>query len=574
MSKKSNPKKEPKKSISSSVKSDYDRFWKLSPTILFFVLTVVLFGRFIFSNQMLYGTDTVSAGVFFRGFYADFWKTYHTMPLWEPYIHGGMPFVDAMHGDIFYPATVLKFFLPVTYAMGLKLVLHVFLAGVLMFSFLRNLNLRREVSFLGGLLYMFSPCLVSLVYPGHEGKMYVMALTPLAFLILHRASRSGRFFYFLLFSLAFALLIFSAHMQMAYFACWGLGLFFLFQVWNRHQQGDRKILKIMVYFVISILLGLSISLVQLISPYFYLKTHSMRTMHTEDKGGYEYATSWSMHMEELAAEIVPEFCGDNIHTQGNLYWGRNPFKLNSEYIGLLALFLALVTIIYRRSRLVWFFSGLGILALIYALGATTPFFRIFYYLVPGVKSFRGPSMINFLFCFSTVTIAMLGLQNYLELKESPDKAKRFLKIALILAAVYSGFTILVTILGKSFFDLWIAVFYNGIEPTKRAPLAQDIPKIIRGLWISTTLLWLGYGVLRFHLKGAFKQSMVVGALAVIALVDLFRFDSRFINVMDPDQYYRKSAVVDFLKQRQKEEPFRVFMLPQSYADNYLALYGI
>jgi len=297
-------------------------------------------------------------------------------------------------------------------------------------------------------------------------------------------------------------------------------------------------------------------------------------MHTEDRGGYEYAASWSMNLEEAVSEIVPEFCGDNIHTQGNFYWGRNPFKLNSEYIGLFALFLAVVTIAYRRSRLIWFFIGLGGLAFIYALGATTPFFRIFYHLVPGVKSFRGPSMINFLFCFATVTIAMLGLEKFFTLRDHRKEANKFLKIALTFVIAYSGLAVLISLLGKSFFDLWIAILYNGIEPAKRAALEQNIPRIIGGLWISTALLWLGYGLLRLHLKGALKEGLVVGALAVIALVDLFRFDSRFIIPVDPKQYYRRSSVVDFLKERQKEEPFRVFILPKSYPDNYLALYGI
>jgi len=541
---------------------------------------------------MLYGSDAMSSRVFWDTFYANFWKAYHTMPLWDPYIHGGMPFVDGMHGDIFYPTSILKLFLSVTYVMGLKEILHVFLAGVLMFYFLRGLNLRVGVSFLGGLLYMFSPCLVSLVYPGHDGKMYVMALTPLAFLILNRACKSGRLPHFLLFSVVLALLLFTAHMQMAYFACWGLGLFFLFQLWNMYRNGNKKILKYIAYFVISIVLGLSLSMIQLLSPYLYLKTYSMRTMHTEAEGGYEYATSWSMHLEEAASEIVPEFCGDNIHTQGNFYWGRNPFKLNSEYIGLLALFLAVVTIIYRRSRLIWFFIGLGGLAFIYALGATTPFFRIFYYLVPGVKSFRGPSMINFLFCFSTVTIAMLGLEKFFTLKGHPDEANKFLKIAFIFVIAYSGLAILISLLGKSFFDIWIAIFYTGIEPAKRAALVDNIPRVIGGLWISTLLLWLGYAVLRIHLKGALKEGLVVGALAVLSLIDLFRFDSRFIIIVDPNQFYGqyfaspsiialdpsksygKSPVVDFLRERQKEEPFRVFMLPKTYPDNYLALYGI
>jgi hypothetical protein len=586
--------KKKKQAIPSPKKRIIDpRFHNLIVIAIYALFTLILFREPIFnSSLMLYGTDAMGSRVFWDTFYANFWKTYHTMPLWDPYIHGGMPFVDGMHGDIFYPITILKIFLSVSYVMGLKLVIHVFLAGVFMFYFLRGLNLRLWVSFLGGLLYMFSPCLVSLVYPGHDGKMFVMALTPLAFLILNRACKSGRLFHFLLFSLALALLIFSAHMQMAYFACWGLGLFFLFQLWDMYRKGNRKILKYVTYFVISIILGLSLSMIQLLSPYIYLNNYSMRTMHTEAERGYEYATSWSMHLEEAVSEIVPEFSGDNIHTQDNFYWGRNVFKLNSEYIGLFALFLAVVTIIYRRSRLIWFFIGLGGLTFIYALGATTPLFRIFYYLVPGVKNFRGPSMINFLFCFSTVTIAMLGLEKFFTLKDHPDEAKEFLKIAFIFTIAYSGLAILISLLGKSFFDIWIAIFYTGIESAKRAALESNIPRVIGGLWVSTFLLWLGYGILRFHLKGALKEGLVVGALAVLSLVDLFRFDSRFIIVVDPSQFYGqsfvspsiiavdpsksygKSPVVDFLREKQKEEPFRVFMLPKTYPDNYLALYGI
>jgi hypothetical protein len=562
----------PKSKVPSPQKEE--GFWRYLPIGAYFILTIILFAGFLFSGKMLYGTDTMGAGVFFRSFYADFWRTFHTMPLWEPYIHGGMPFVDAMHGDIFYPAAILQFFIKVTYALGLKLVLHVFLAGVFMFYFLRGLNLRREISFLGGLLYMFSPCLVSLVYPGHDGKMYVYALLPLAFMLLHKACKTGRFLYFLLFSLSFALLVFTAHMQMTYFAAWGLGLYFLYLLWNIHREGKVKIVKYIAYFVIAIVLGISLSMIQLLSPYVYLKHYSMRTMHTEGLSGYDYASSWSMHLEEAASEIVPEFSGDNIHTQGNFYWGRNPFKLNSEYIGLLALFLAVVTVIYRRTSLIWFFTGLGILAFIYALGGTTPFFRLFYYLVPGVKSFRGPGMINFLFSFAAVVIAMLGLDNFLKLKENLTEAKRFLKIAFILVIVYSGLAILVSLLRGTFFNIWITVLYSGIDSAKKAAMEQNVSRVITGLWISTLLLWLGYGLLRLYFKGGVKISILIGGLSLLALVDLFRFDSRFIITVDPQQFYRKTPVVDFLQAKQKEEPFRVFLLPQSYPDNFLAMYGI
>jgi len=67
--------------------------------LFYFVLVVLLFKRFIFANKMLFGTDTIAAGVMFRTFYANFVRHFHSLPLWEPYLFGGMPFVDAMHGD-------------------------------------------------------------------------------------------------------------------------------------------------------------------------------------------------------------------------------------------------------------------------------------------------------------------------------------------------------------------------------------------------------------------------------------------------------------------------------------------
>src|SRR3972149_41264 len=33
------------------------------------------------------------------------------MPRWDPYIHGGLTFVDAMPGDIFYPPAILQLLL-------------------------------------------------------------------------------------------------------------------------------------------------------------------------------------------------------------------------------------------------------------------------------------------------------------------------------------------------------------------------------------------------------------------------------------------------------------------------------
>jgi hypothetical protein len=70
---------------------------------------IICFREFIFSDKMLYASDTIQAGIFMRAFYIDYFLQHGSIPGWNPYIFGGMPYVDAFHGDIFYPLSILKF---------------------------------------------------------------------------------------------------------------------------------------------------------------------------------------------------------------------------------------------------------------------------------------------------------------------------------------------------------------------------------------------------------------------------------------------------------------------------------
>src|SRR4030042_1470167 len=106
----------------------------------------------------------------FRSFFSSFVNHYHAVPQWDPYLFGGLPFVDAMHGDTFYPLAALQFVLPIQRALGWKLVLTVFLAGVFTYLCMRAFKFSRPVSMLSALAYMFSANLVSWVYGGQDGR--------------------------------------------------------------------------------------------------------------------------------------------------------------------------------------------------------------------------------------------------------------------------------------------------------------------------------------------------------------------------------------------------------------------
>ncbi|UCD64535.1 MAG: hypothetical protein JSW34_03615 [Candidatus Zixiibacteriota bacterium] len=105
---------------------------------------VILFSDFVFSpDKMLHMSDQIQAGVFFRTFLVDYFAEHRAIPQWNPYIFGGMPYVEAFHGDIFYPGSVLKFILDWWRWQGWTLIIHFFLAGLFMYGAARQFRLSK-----------------------------------------------------------------------------------------------------------------------------------------------------------------------------------------------------------------------------------------------------------------------------------------------------------------------------------------------------------------------------------------------------------------------------------------------
>ncbi|MEP6766974.1 MAG: hypothetical protein ABJB66_21835, partial [Gemmatimonadaceae bacterium] len=121
-------------------------------------------------------SDQYIAGFSFREFAALSLKNGTGFPLWNPYQFGGMPYVAAMHGDIFYPTFLLRMFLPTDIAMTWGFVIHMFLAGFFTVGFLRASNLSIQSSTIGGLCYMLAGPVAAYASPGHDGKLFVSAL--------------------------------------------------------------------------------------------------------------------------------------------------------------------------------------------------------------------------------------------------------------------------------------------------------------------------------------------------------------------------------------------------------------
>lgn len=558
-------------------------FKKHWPHFVYLAIVLFMFRNFIFSDNFLFGSDTAASGIFFRTMYADFVKQYWEMPLWDRFICGGLPFVDATHGDTFYPTSILQFIMPMHRALGFKLVIHIFLAGSFMFIFLKNYGLRNLSAFWGGLAYLCAPTIVSLVYPGHDAKIYVAALLPLAFNFLHKGLTNHRIADFLYLGGVAGFMLLSSHIQTTYMSLWAIFFYAVFHWICEYRQNKQigRIGKSFGLFWSAMLVALIIGAVQLIPPYIYAKQFSIRG--TEAKTSFEHAISWGLHQEEALSMVVPQFCGENVtqHVQsqeeyaaimkngGNGYWGRNAFKFNSEYAGLIPLVLLLLGLAFykgQRKKEIWFFFGVALFSLLYGLVDHTPIFYLAYKIIPGVKMFRGQGMIMFIFAFSVISAAALYLDALLarESEESTDekynKKMLFAVIGLVVLTLISfgGFSGLMSL-------------YQSIFTPPKMPDAEYLPFIRRGVMLAGLLAIITTGTVLAFLKKKIKAVHLIVILSLITFIDTYRVNALFIQPVSKagmGTKFQPDQIMTELNNLGLKEEFRVLNV-NLYGENEL-----
>lgn len=513
---------------------------------------LILYKEFIFSDGMLYGADMTSAGVFFRTFLVNHMKEYGGVPVWNPYLFCGMPFVDAFHGDIFYPLSFLKYLGYVPRMIGFVLIAHVWLAGITAYLTARQLGLSKLAAAVAGIAYMFTGWLNSLVAPGHDGKMFVTALLPLTILFTHRAFVKRPWFNGTLLGITIGLIILTPHVQLAYFTMWLTAGYTVFKIVEKIS--DRRSLRPAIWPAISVvyavILGLALSAIQMLPGYVYTREDSPRK---DYQNRYSFAVSFSLHPEEAVSMIVPDFCGtDDTFNRQRRYWGRNSFKDNSEYAGLVPLILGLIGLFHWKRKEKYFFGVVAFFTLLYALGDHTPFFGLCYKFVPLIKSTRAPSMIMFIFSFAVAMLAGMGIQALRDNAANISSARKILPILikfalpLLLLGAAVAYTVDPEAMHQGYIKLAGSTAFSAEDKLTYA--RNNYAGLTFGLWWAFFLSTAVAMILHFSGRGANEWRVLI-LLPLLIMADGIRFNSRFINTLDPEVEFGASPEVEYLKAR-------------------------
>ena len=500
-------------------------------------------------------SDQYNAGYPFLAWGAEWWKRTGQWPLWNPELFGGLPYVAAGHGDIFYPTWLLRFVVPFWTAGNISFFVHYVLAGLFTYLLLRRLRVGWTGALIGGLAYSLSGLIASYPSPGHDGKLFASTALPLAFLALVLALRDRRWAGYPLLTVAVALSLLG-HFQLAYYLLIAAGIFALYL--TVEEGGDAPLAARLARLGLAlgaVLLAFGIAAIQVL-PFFAYIPFSPRAV--SYGGGFAASTSYAIPWDH-----VPEFFLKNFVGSVETYWGANPLKLHSEYLGLPVVALAMLGVgASGRRRLVLWLGGLGLLYLLIAMGAATPFYHVWWAVMPLVKKTRAPGMAFFVVALVVATLSALGVERVLR-KESTRSALPLTIVGVVVALL--GVT--------GVFGLFAEGMARSAEATTgRAALATvgaAQPAILWGA-LSSGLALAAVGAVLFAARrerlGARQVALL---LALIVGADLWLNAQHFWHYTRP---YGRDQIIDRLAATPL--PCRVLDWGGSYPGASLMVFGV
>ncbi|MCC2669158.1 MAG: hypothetical protein K0Q72_1629, partial [Armatimonadetes bacterium] len=359
------------------------------------------------------------------------------IPLWNPHILSGTPFLANSQSAPLYPFHWL-YYLPlgasVAVRMGWVDFLHLTLAGCFAYLLARDFRVRPLAAAVSGAA--FELCGFAVAWLELPSFIAVSCWIPLLLLCVGRAIRLGCWRWTFGAGASLGLMLLAGHLQVAFYGLLAALCFWLWEAiarpWfpptaspntehrtpntehrtpNTQHRTPNTFLKAVAQGLVVLGLGLTLAAPQVL-PSMAFSRISHRAGAPSDSGYAGYVER-AMPAQHWITLLVPDYYG--LPASGELYWGAWEYGPPNvmEYaghVGLAAFLLVLIGLIWGRkvSRRTWLLVGISVLALLLAAG--TPLNRVFYFFVPGFAQSGSPARILVLFCLMQALLAGLGAE--------------------------------------------------------------------------------------------------------------------------------------------------------------------
>lgn len=394
---------------------------------LLFLLTVVYFWRQIVLGQALYWGDI---GLYFAPM-AGFLKQNldaGRLPLWNPLILCGTPYVGNPQTWPLYPATALMPFVPATQFLNFTIALHVWIAGLGTYAFARRaLALGTSPALLAAVTFMFGGQLVS--KEQFPNMVQASAWLPWILLCLDSLLRRRRLQDALTLGTVLGLQLLAAHVQMtlltlylaAAYGMFGPTALPLFKPVGSRGGAAR----------VGELLCLALPTASGLAMGQLLPTLALFRDAARHRLSFAVVDRFYLPYNQLGNFVLP-------HLRGSPFYGNWTGRGNSWetccYVGVLSFALALwggFTACRSSDRPVRFWVGVFGVSLWMAFGGRGGLYHLAYFVLPGFRSFHDPARCLLPACFALSLLAGLGL------KHLPQISTRRLAVAALLLLVFA-----------------------------------------------------------------------------------------------------------------------------------------
>lgn len=510
--------------------------------IILLLLTLGFFHKiFLNYNQMLDSSDIIAMYSFWRSFLVESVFKFHQIPLWNPYIFSGMPFVGDSQSGIFYPFSLLFYIIPVNLAFGYGFLLDIFLIGVFTYTYSRIIGLTTFSSLVSSLCIMFNGTVILRIYPGHLSILDSIVWFPLLLVFYELTIKRNSILYAVFSSIPLTMILFSGHIQPGIYSVISSVIYFYIRY--VYESGLNK--RLLVAPLISITLALSLSAIHIL-PLLELAHTSQRT----NGLAYNFASDFSLPPKQLVSFILPHFFGSPLN---QTYWGRGNFEGLAVYSGIFPLILASIALLWSKNKYTIIFTILAIFSLLFSFGKYGFVFPFFFDYVLGFNVFRVPSRFLFVFGFSLSILAGFG-SNILfsNLTVIQKKIKRLSK----LLAVTAFFGIFICVLFYTFRNK-LSLYESFILHNSYAVGINHF--ILLNMFrkdVAVLFFFLLLSALILHLSINGKNSIIRWAAVILIVGDLWIYSLPFYTTKDPSLVFKTPEIVRKIKEDTKQ--FRVF----------------
>ncbi len=443
------------------------------------------------------------------------------LPLWDPYIFVGHPFLANGQHSALYPLSAIFYVMPLWRAYGVFAWLQLGLAGCFAYLFVRvlggrHLGGRRLGGLIAGITFQFCGFMVISAVPHPmivAGASWLPFILAMVELVIQQRSLVGErpttLPWALLGAVGLGCQMLVGHVENTYFLLLVSGAYTVWRLgyqWLRARRCANRphLARPIFWLALLFILGLALGAVQFV-PMWEVTHDSFRS--GEAAASLEQVRGWAYPPRRVIAFGVPNFFGNPAHhryfdlftgrwtpapDRGDgqyIDWGMKNYVEGAAYLGLLPLFLSLIAVLHpftdapvdRLSRILirWFrrpYVPFFTLLALFSLGCIfgTPIYALVYAL-PGLEQSHSPFRWVFPLSLAVTVLTAFGVEALVESRErllggdGKPQARGFLARLFLLDAAPSVATVCASLVfwGGAATLLGLALsraFFPQIEP--------------------------------------------------------------------------------------------------------------